>query len=125
VVLFQGCLVLLFLLLEINETSAAGFHFDGRKEPIQSSLRATSGVEVQVSKIKWTSLNIWQLAGAFSLLALISISGWQWTAPLRAPSSAQRIAAEVFSNHVRSLEGNAIVVGSDYDSGTRGGLEAL
>jgi len=79
------------------------------RERIQSSLRASSGTDVQESKIKWPSLNFWQLAGAFALLALISISGWQWTARLRAPSSDQQIAAEVFSSHVRSLEGNHLM----------------
>jgi anti-sigma factor RsiW len=79
------------------------------RERIQSSLRASSGTDVQESKIKWPSLNFWQLAGAFVLLALISISGWQWTARLRAPSSDQQIAAEVFSSHVRSLEGNHLM----------------
>jgi anti-sigma factor RsiW len=79
------------------------------RERIQSSLRASSGADVQVSKFKWPSVNFWQLAGAFALLALISISGWQWTARLRAPSSDQRIAAEVFSSHVRSLEGNHLM----------------
>ncbi len=72
------------------------------RERIQSSLRsASSGAQVQERKIKWPSLHIWQWAGAFALLALLSISGWQWTARLRAPSSDQRIAAEVFSSHVR------------------------
>ena len=79
------------------------------RERIQSSLRASSRADVQESKIKWPSLNFWQLAGAFALLALISISGWQWTARLRAPSSDQRIAAEIFSSHVRSLEGNHLM----------------
>ena len=79
------------------------------RERIQSSLRASSGTEVRESKIKWPSLNMWQLAGAFALLALISISGWQWTARLRVPSSDQRITAEVFSSHVRSLEGNHLM----------------
>jgi anti-sigma factor RsiW len=50
-----------------------------------------------------------QLAGAFALLALISISGWQMTARLRAPSSDQRIAAEVFASHVRSLEASHLM----------------
>jgi len=79
------------------------------RERIQSSLRASSGSEVRESKFKWPSPNMWQLAGAFALLVLISVSGWQWTAPLRAPSSEQRIAAEVFSSHVRSLEGNHLM----------------
>lgn len=79
------------------------------RERIQSSLRASSGADVQESKIKWPFLNFWQLAGAFAMLALISISGWQWTARLRAPSNDQRIAAEVFSSHVRSLEANHLM----------------
>jgi anti-sigma factor RsiW len=79
------------------------------RERIQSSLRTSSGVEVQERKIKWPSLHFWQLAGAFALLALIFVSGWQWTARLRAPSGDQRIAAEVFSSHVRSLEGNHLM----------------
>ena len=79
------------------------------RERIQSSLRASSVAEVQVTKFKWPSLSILQLAGAFALLALISISGWQLTARLRAPSSDQRIAAEVFASHVRSLEANHLM----------------
>jgi anti-sigma factor RsiW len=79
------------------------------RDRIQSSLRASSGVEVRKRKIEWPSLHFWQLAGAFALLALISISGWQWSARLRVPSSDQRIAAEVFSSHVRSLEGNHLM----------------
>ena len=79
------------------------------RERIQSSLRAASGADVQESRFKWPSLNFLQLAGAFALLALISIGGWQWTARLRAPSGDQRIAAEVFSSHVRSLEANHLM----------------
>ena len=79
------------------------------RERIQSSLRASSGAEVEKTKFKWPSLNFLQLAGAFALLALISISGWQMTARLRAPSSDQRIAAEVFASHVRSLEANHLM----------------
>jgi anti-sigma factor RsiW len=81
----------------------------GLRDRIQSSLLTSSGVEIRERKMKWPSLQFWQLAGAFALLALISISGWQWTARLRAPSSDQRIAAEVFSSHVRSLEGNHLM----------------
>ena len=79
------------------------------RERIQSSLRASSRAEVRESRIKWPSLNMWQLAGAFALLALISISGWQLTARLRTPSGDQQIAAEVFASHVRSLEGNHLM----------------
>jgi anti-sigma factor RsiW len=79
------------------------------RERIQSSLRASNGADVQRSKIKWPSLYFWQLAGAFALLALISISGWQWAAHLRTPSSDQQIAAEVFASHVRSLEASHLM----------------
>jgi anti-sigma factor RsiW len=79
------------------------------RQRVQSSLRAASGADVQEHKIKWPSLNIWQLAGAFALLALISISGWQWTARLQAPSDDQQIAAEILASHVRSLEANHLM----------------
>jgi mycothiol system anti-sigma-R factor len=81
----------------------------GLRERIHSSLPASSGADVQERKFKWPSLNFLQLAGAFALLALISISGWQLTARLRAPSSDQRIAAEIFASHVRSLEANHLM----------------
>jgi anti-sigma factor RsiW len=76
---------------------------------IQSSLRASSGTAVNERKFKWPSLNFWQLAGAFALLVLISVSSREWTVRLRAPSSDQRIAAEVLSSHVRSLEANHLM----------------
>jgi anti-sigma factor RsiW len=79
------------------------------RQRIQSSLRASSGADVPKNKIKWPSLNVLQLAGAFALLAMISIGGWQLTARLRSLSGDQRIAAEVFSSHVRSLEGNHLM----------------
>ncbi len=79
------------------------------RERIQSSLRASGEAEIKEHKIKWSSLNFWQLAGAFALLALIIVNGWQWTARLRAPSSDQRLAAEVLTSHVRSLEANHLM----------------
>jgi anti-sigma factor RsiW len=81
----------------------------GLRDRIQSSLHASRGVGVQARKIRWPSLHFWQLAGAFALLALISVTSWQLTARFRAPSNDQRIAAEVFSSHVRSLEGNHLM----------------
>ena len=81
------------------------------RQRIQSSLREESSrTDIREGKTRWwPSLNIWQLAGAFALLALISVTGWQLTARLRAPSSDQRIAAEVFTSHVRSLEANHLM----------------
>ncbi len=61
------------------------------RERIQASLRASSGDKVQQSKIKWPSLNFLQLAGAFALLALISMSGWQLTGR---SSDASRVTSE-------------------------------
>jgi anti-sigma factor RsiW len=79
------------------------------RERIQSSLRAPSETQVQSKKTQWPSFRILQLAGAFALLALISVTGWQLTTRFLAPSSDQQIAAEVFASHVRSLEANHLM----------------
>ena len=67
------------------------------------------GVGVREHKFNRPPQQIWQWAGAVAVLALISLSGWQLTARLRAPSSDQRITAEVFSSNVRSLEANHLM----------------
>lgn len=79
------------------------------RERIHSTVQSSRGAEFKERKIGWLSLNIWPLAGAFALLALFSVGGWQLTARLYGPSSDERIAAEVFSNHVRSLEGSHLM----------------
>ena len=79
------------------------------RERIKSSLGASNGAEVQVRKVKWASLHVWQWAGAVTALVLFSLTSWQLTAHLRAPSSDEQITAEVFSNHVRSLEANHLM----------------
>jgi anti-sigma factor RsiW len=86
----------------------------GLRDRIQSSLRASSllpsgAVEIQDRKNKWPTFHFWQLAGAFALVVLISVSGWQFAERLRAPSQEQQIAAEVFTSHVRSLEANHLM----------------
>ena len=85
------------------------------RDRIHSSIRASSRIEVQERETKWPSVHIWKWAGAVAVLALFSLSGWQLTARLRTPSSDQRISAEVFSSHARSLEANHLidVVSSD------------
>jgi mycothiol system anti-sigma-R factor len=79
------------------------------RERIQSSLHASSHVGIQERRIKWPSLLIWQWAGSVAVLALFSISSWQLIASLPAPSRDQRIAAEVLSSHVRSLEAHHLM----------------
>jgi anti-sigma factor RsiW len=81
----------------------------GLRERIQSSLRDAGKADVPERTMKWLSPHVWQWASAFALLALISVSGWELTARFRAPSSDQQIAAEVFSSHVRSLEGDHLM----------------
>jgi mycothiol system anti-sigma-R factor len=73
------------------------------RDRIQLSLRRSNEGEVQERKMRRPS-HLWEWAGAVAVLALFSLGGWQLTARLRAPSSDQQIAAEVFSSHVRSLE---------------------
>ena len=79
------------------------------RERIKSSLHTPNRAAVQERKMKWPSLHVWQWAGAVTALVLFSLSGWQLTAHLRAPSSDEQITAEVFSNHVRSLEASHLM----------------
>jgi anti-sigma factor RsiW len=79
------------------------------RERIMSSLSAPIEPVFQERKMKWSSLHFWQWAGAVTALVLFSLTGWQLTAHLRVPSSDDRISAEVFSNHVRSLEANHLM----------------
>lgn len=87
-------------------TYTAPADFRGR---IQSSLRASSDAQFQERKFKWPALHIWQWAGAVAVLALFSAGSWQLIAHFRASPSDQRIAAEVFTSHVRSLEANHLM----------------
>jgi mycothiol system anti-sigma-R factor len=81
------------------------------RDRIQSSLRASANGDVEVgeSGVRWRSLHVWQWAGAVAVLVLFSVSGWHLTARIRAPSTDRRIAAEVLSSHVRSLEANHLM----------------
>jgi anti-sigma factor RsiW len=82
---------------------------EGLRERIQSSLRISAPTEVRERSSGWPALQFLRWAGAFAVLALLSVSAWQLTTRLRAPSSDQRITAEVFSSHVRSLEANHLM----------------
>jgi mycothiol system anti-sigma-R factor len=80
------------------------------RDRIQASFRRSSvAIEIQESGIKWPSMRVWQWAGAVAILTLFSLSSWQLTARLRAPSTDRRIAAEVLSSHVRSLEADHLM----------------
>ena len=71
---------------------------------IRLSILASNGARFPHTKIKRPPLLIWQWAGAAAVLASFTLGGWQLTSRFRAPSDDQRITAEVFSNHIRSLE---------------------
>jgi len=54
-------------------------------------------------------LQMWRWAAAFAVLVVCSVAAWQLLPGLPALSSNQRLAAEVFSSHVRSLEANHLM----------------
>lgn len=76
------------------------------RDRIKSSLRASNGAAVREHKIRRPFFYVGRWAGAVTALAVFFLVGWQLTFHLREPSSDRRIAAEVFSSHVRSLEAN-------------------
>ena len=85
---------------------------DGLRERIQSSLRSTVPTEVPERTSAWRPflflrpLLLLRWAGAFAVLALCAVTAWQLLPGLRGPAPDQRIEAEVFASHVRSLEAN-------------------
>ena len=81
------------------------------RDRIQASLLASvkADMEVREGGIQWRSLHVFRWAGAVAVLVLFSLSGSQLTAPLREIFTDQRLAAEVFSSHVRSLEANHLM----------------
>ena len=80
------------------------------RERIQSSLRVSAPTEVRelssgrpaVQFMRPLLLLRW--AGAFAVLALCVVTAWQVLPGLRGPTSDQRLAAEILTSHVRSLE---------------------
>ncbi len=79
------------------------------RERIQSSLRASTGTKAFEPARAWYPLQIWRWAAAFAVLAVCGVTAWQLVPGLHAPSSNQRIAAEVFASHLRSLEANHLM----------------
>ncbi len=82
---------------------------EGLRERIQSSLRPSAPTEVRERSSGWPAFQLLRWAGAFAVLALCAVTAWQFLPGLRGPTSDQRLAAEVFSSHVRSLEGNHLM----------------
>ena len=79
------------------------------RQHIQSSLKASTATEVAKRRRVWKGLYVWRWATAFAVLAVCSITAWQLVPVLHGPTNDQRIAAEVFTSHVRSLEANHLM----------------
>ena len=79
------------------------------RERIQSSLRSSAAVETREHASAWRPLQLLRWAGAFAVLALCAVTAWQLVPMVRGPASDERLGAEVFSSHVRSLEGNHLM----------------
>jgi anti-sigma factor RsiW len=79
------------------------------RERIQSSLSSSSSIAVPERASAWHPFAFLRWAGAFAVLALCAVTAWQLLPGLRGPGSDQRLAAEVFSSHVRSLEGDHLM----------------
>jgi anti-sigma factor RsiW len=76
---------------------------------IQASLDPLTATRSPDQASLWHGLQIWRWAAAFAVLAVCSVTAWQLLPSLHAPSSHQRIAAEVFASHVPSLEANHLM----------------
>jgi anti-sigma factor RsiW len=79
------------------------------RERFQSSLGASTAMKDPGRARAWYALPNWRWAAAFAVLAVFSVTWWQLVSGLRGPSNDQRIQAEVFASHVRSLEANHLM----------------
>jgi len=88
---------------------------EGLRERIQSSLRVSAPTEARERASGWHPLQfsrpllLLRWAGAFAVLALCAVTAWQFLPGLRGPTSDQRLAAEVLTSHVRSLEASHLM----------------
>ena len=82
---------------------------EGLRERIQSSLRVSAPVETPERANGWPGLQLLRWAGAFAVLALCAVTAWQLLPGLRGRTSDQRLAAEVLTSHVRSLEASHLM----------------
>ena len=74
------------------------------RQQIRSSLFASDTKSFSERGIRWNPFRAFQWTAAFAVLAVCMVALWELVPGLRGPSSDQRMAAEVFANHVRSLE---------------------
>jgi anti-sigma factor RsiW len=79
------------------------------RDRIQSSLGASTTTKDPERANAWYTFPNWRWAAAFAVLAVFSVTSWQLVSGLRGPSNDQRIEAEVFASHVRSLEANHLM----------------
>jgi anti-sigma factor RsiW len=82
---------------------------EGLRERIQSSLSVSTAKEAPKVGSSWSQWRFFQWAAAFAVLAVCAVTSWQFVGGLRGPSNDKRIAGEVFSSHVRSLEANHLM----------------
>ena len=76
------------------------------REKIRSSLRASVANGTSERRWQWPALQILPWTAAFAVLAVCVVALWEFAPGLRGRQADQRIAAEVFADHVRSLEAN-------------------
>jgi len=81
----------------------------GLKQRIVLSLDAESAKSKPRGRIFWSPLPIFQWAATFAVLAVCAVALWELAPGLQRVSNDQRISAEVFSDHVRSLEANHLM----------------
>jgi len=79
------------------------------RNKIQASLDTATATRVPEKVSIWHGFQIWRWAAAFAVLVVCSVTAWQLLPGLQALSGNQRLAAEVFSSHVRSLEANHLM----------------
>jgi mycothiol system anti-sigma-R factor len=88
---------------------------EGLRERIQSSLRTSARTEVRERASGWPALQflrplpLLRWAGAFAVLVLCAVTAWQLLPGLRGTTNDQRLAAEVLTSHVRSLEASHLM----------------
>jgi anti-sigma factor RsiW len=73
---------------------------------IESAVRSAPPGEKRERRNAWLAFPVWQWATAFAALAVFSVAAWRIVPVLSGASAEQRIAAEVFTSHVRSLQGD-------------------